>query len=99
VATDRVILRRSLVTCLIVGVVLTAINHGDAIARGELSPTLVWQVGLTFLVPFVVATVSSAAAIRRRADDHTHEHVVLVDRLAEPSGSSDLVGSKRPDRN
>jgi hypothetical protein len=70
VATERAILGRSLVTCLIVGVALTAINHGDTIARGEVSSTLVWQVGLTFLVPFVVATVSSAAAIRSRADDH-----------------------------
>jgi hypothetical protein len=57
------------VTCLIVGAVLTAINHGDQLIRGELNPTMAWQIGLTFVVPFVVATTSGAAAIR----GHVHQ--------------------------
>lgn len=98
VATEPAILGRSLVTCLIVGIVLTAINHADTIARGEVSSRLAWQIGLTFLVPFVVATVSSVAAIRSHADDQVHDRAILAGRLAGPSGSSDVVGSTRPDR-
>jgi len=66
---DRGILRRSIVTCLIVGALLTVINHGDELIRGEFDSTMAWQIGLTFLVPFVVATISGAAAVRGRATD------------------------------
>ena len=71
-ATDRAILRRSIVTCLIVGALLTVINHGDQLLRGEFSSTMAWQIGLTFLVPFLVATSSAAAAVRK-PDDHRRE--------------------------
>ena len=66
---DRGILRRSIVTCLIVGALLTIINHGNELVRGEFDSTTAWQIGLTFLVPFFVATISGAAAIRGRASD------------------------------
>jgi hypothetical protein len=70
-ATDRAILRRSVVTCLIVGAILTAINQGDALVRGEFDSAMAWKIGLTFLVPLVVATMSGAAAIRvHLRDDH-----------------------------
>ena len=52
-------------TCLVVGALLTAINQGDRLIRGEFDATMAWQIGLTFLVPFVVATFSGAAEIRR----------------------------------
>jgi hypothetical protein len=67
-ATDRAILGRSIATCLIVGALLTVINHGDQLLRGEFNSVLAWQVGLTFLVPFLVATSSGAAAIQSRAN-------------------------------
>ena len=67
--SDRGILRRSIVTCLIVGSLLAVINHGDELIRGEFDSTMAWQIGLTFLVPFIVATLSGAAAIRGRASD------------------------------
>jgi hypothetical protein len=56
------------ITCLIVGALLTAINHGDQLLRGEFDSTMAWQVGLTFLVPFLVATSSGAAAMQNRRD-------------------------------
>jgi len=62
-------LRRSVVTCLVVGALLTVINQGDRLIRGELDATMAWQIGLTFLVPFVVATFSGAAAIRRHNEE------------------------------
>ena len=67
-ASDRAILRRSVVTCLLVGTLLTFINQGDRLLRGEFDSTMAWKIGLTFLVPFLVATVSGAAVIRSRAN-------------------------------
>jgi hypothetical protein len=71
-ATDRVILGRSIVMCLVVGAILTAINHGDQLIRGEFDSAMAWKVGLTFVVPFLVATISGAAAIHSRDRDR-HE--------------------------
>jgi hypothetical protein len=85
-ATDRAILRRSIVTCLIVGALLTVINHGDQLLRGEFSATMAWQIGLTFLVPFLVATCSAAAAVRNR-DDHRRE---IVEHSSASRTDSDL---------
>jgi hypothetical protein len=67
-ASDRTLLRRSIITCLIVGAILTAINQGDRLVRGEFDVAMAWKIGLTFLVPFVVATISGAAVIRSRDD-------------------------------
>jgi hypothetical protein len=67
-ASDRTILRRSVATCLIAGAILTVINHGDRLVRGEFDVAMAWKIGLTFLVPFVVATFSGAAVIRSRHD-------------------------------
>jgi len=65
-ASERSVIRRALASSAIVGVFLTAVNHGPQLARGELDAGLAAQVGLTLLVPFVVSVVSSAAAIRNR---------------------------------
>ena len=53
---DRALLRRSILTALVVGTLLAAINHGTEFANGDLSGALAWQVPLTYLVPFCVAT-------------------------------------------
>ena len=49
-------LRRSLLTALVVGTVLTAINQGTTLLDGNLPASLVWKVPLTYAVPFCVAT-------------------------------------------
>jgi hypothetical protein len=49
-------LKRSLVTALVVGTILTAINQGTVIADGEFPAALYWKVPLTYCVPFCVAT-------------------------------------------
>jgi hypothetical protein len=69
-ASDRALLRRSIITCLIVGAILTVINQGDRLLRGEFDGAMGWMIGLTFLVPFVVATISGAAVIRSRDDSN-----------------------------
>jgi hypothetical protein len=53
-----------LLTALVVGTILVAINYGDAILRGELRQGQVWRLLLTFAVPYCVSTYSSVSAIR-----------------------------------
>lgn len=60
------LLRRSLLTALFVGTVLTAINQGAAIVEGRLSANLYWQIPLTYCVPFCVATWGALTNSRTR---------------------------------
>src|SRR3954463_13520837 len=55
--------RRAVRVALIVGTILLAINHGDAILSGHVSFTRFLRMILTVIVPYVVSTVSSAGAI------------------------------------
>jgi len=59
--------RRALVTALIVGFVLIAINDGPAILAGQLNRQRIIQMCLTVLVPYIVSTVSSVATRRELA--------------------------------
>jgi len=54
-------MRRARLTSLIVGTILIAINHGPAILAGQLTGERIFQILLTFLVPYTVSTVSSVA--------------------------------------
>ncbi len=64
-AFDGANVRNALVTALIVGPILTAINQGDAILNGA---GVAWvKLALTFLVPYSVATVAGANAALRDA--------------------------------
>ncbi|KAA0252315.1 hypothetical protein FBQ97_10600 [Acidobacteria bacterium ACD] len=56
--------RRAAVTAAVVGSVLVGINHGAAIARGEMTPARLLQAGLTVVVPYVVSTASSVSTRR-----------------------------------
>ena len=64
VATSRSVVRRATVVALIVGSVLVAINHGDAILRGDLSMVRLLRIALTIAVPYCVSTYSSVSALR-----------------------------------
>ena len=65
------LLRKSLVICLLVGTVLTAINQGNFILAGEFQWAMAWKIPLTYAVPFIVATtgglLNARAAIRTDA--------------------------------
>lgn len=65
-AAERSIVRRALITTAIVGTILTIINHGGAIVAGELTRARLFQICLTFVVPYAVSTTSSVAATRLR---------------------------------
>ena len=63
-ATQRAVVRRAFKTALLVGCVLVAINHGDALWIGDIGAGRLLQIGLTFLVPYLVSTSSSVGAMR-----------------------------------
>lgn len=53
----RPMLKRSLIVCLIVGTILTAINQGNFLLSGDFQPAMAWKIPTTYAVPFIVATV------------------------------------------
>lgn len=59
------ILRRSLLTALVVGTLLALINHGDRLLTGELDRGAVAKMLLSYAVPFAVASWSAVQALRR----------------------------------
>jgi catechol 2,3-dioxygenase-like lactoylglutathione lyase family enzyme len=63
-ATSAGVVRRALLMSALVGALLIAINHGDALRRGELDRTRVLKMALTLLVPYCVSTYSSVGAMR-----------------------------------
>ena len=57
------VIKRALKYALIVGFILTIINHGDAILAGQITPGRVLKILLTVMVPYVVSTLSSVGAL------------------------------------
>jgi hypothetical protein len=60
------VVRRGLKFAVVVGTVLIAINHGDAILAGELTRTNYLKMALTVVVPYVVSVLSSVGAMTQR---------------------------------
>ena len=58
-------LRRSLLTALVVGTVLVAINQGTVLAKGSFPGSLYWKIPLTYAVPFCVASWGALVNSRR----------------------------------
>jgi hypothetical protein len=55
---QRPLLKRSVLTALVVGTILTAINQGTVLFSSNIPSALLWKVPLTYCVPFCVATLS-----------------------------------------
>ena len=66
-ATRASVVRRALLYAVVVGAILIAINHGDAILAGSLDGGRWAKMGLTVLVPYCVSTLSSVGALRAAA--------------------------------
>ena len=64
--SHRPLVVRSLVICLIVGTVLTAINQGNVILSGDLPASLAWKIPLTYAVPYCVATTGAILNARSK---------------------------------
>ena len=67
VAFSGEVVRRALVYLVVVGGILIAINHGDALWSGDIGPGRIVKLILTPLVPYAVSTLSSVSAIRAAA--------------------------------
>ena len=64
IATRPRVWRRALLYGLVVGTILIAINHGDALLRGDVDDVRLAKMILTPFVPYIVSTLSSVGAIR-----------------------------------
>ena len=54
--------RRSLLVAMIVGTAVNAINQGPELLAG--GPPVIWKLALTYLMPFLVASYGTYAALR-----------------------------------
>ena len=61
--------RRAAKVAILVGPVLVAINQGDVLLRGGLDIICMLKIGLTFMVPYLVSTFSSVAALQNCSTD------------------------------
>lgn len=52
------LVRTAFFTALVVGSVLTLINQGDLLLRGEFRGAMAWKIPLTYCVPYSVVTFS-----------------------------------------
>lgn len=66
--TEPKVVRRGLRFAVIVGMILIAINHGDAILRGDIGPERILKMALTVVVPYCVSVFSSVSAMRHYED-------------------------------
>jgi class 3 adenylate cyclase len=82
IATDWIVVRQALATALVVGAILTLVNHGDVLATG-LAVDHVWQIGLTFLVPYLVSTTSSILTIERQRSGSAASYLLLERQIEE----------------
>ncbi len=64
IAIQKNIVRRALFYGVVVGAILIAINHGDALLGGRVDASRLLKMGLTVLVPYCVSTLSSVSALR-----------------------------------
>ncbi len=71
-ATQRHIVIFALKMAAVVGTILMFINHGEEIIFGTLQILDVIQIGLTYMVPYSVATYSSVNSERTMAELRSH---------------------------
>lgn len=60
---SRPVMRRAIGVALVVGGILIAINHGDAILHGQINQDRVVKMILTVCVPYLVSTYSSVSTM------------------------------------
>ena len=58
------LVKRSLVICVLVGTLVTAINQGNFIVSGDFQQAMAWKIPLTYMVPFVVAITGGLLNVR-----------------------------------
>ena len=78
-ALRREIVARAVCTAALVGTILAAINHGPELLRGTVEARRWLQIGLTYLVPYCVATFAATLQEMRHS---------AAQRSAPPGGSA-----------
>lgn len=66
-ALQSSVVKRASKYAVVVGFILIAINHSDAILRGDLTHGRLFRILLTVVVPYVVSTLSSVGALREKS--------------------------------
>jgi class 3 adenylate cyclase len=66
IAADRSVLQRCILTALVVGTVLTLITQADVLFSPRWDAAVGMQVGLLYVVPYLVSSVASVSAIRQQ---------------------------------
>jgi len=64
-AIDKVCIYRSVKIALVIGTINALVTQYDAVFHRTLTPTNIFQIMLTYIIPFGVATISSALQARR----------------------------------
>ena len=64
-ATQLEVVITAMKVAVVVGTILTLINHVPAYMSSEFSRSNLWQIMLTYLVPYFVSTYSSVKMMRR----------------------------------
>ena len=64
IAANRLIVPRALATSIVVGTILTLVNRGSEISGGTLTADAIGPIALTYVTPYLVATLSSSATVR-----------------------------------
>lgn len=81
-AFEASVRRRALRVATVVGSVLLAINHGDALLHGDIGGDRLLRMILTVLVPYIVSTVSSVGAIRDLREETRETAEAVTTRFA-----------------
>ena len=68
-AFRRDVVVRAVKVALVVGTLLIAINHGDALLAGEIDGARGLKMLLTLFVPYAVSTYSSVGALRAQSGE------------------------------
>jgi len=63
-AVSAPVVRRALKYAVVVGAILIAINHWDALLEGDVTGGRLAKMALTVCVPYLVSTFSSVGAMR-----------------------------------
>ena len=69
-AVRRDVVWRATKVAIVVGTLLMAINHGDAVLAGALTGDRLVRIALTYFVPYAVSTFSSVGAILDSRGSH-----------------------------
>ena len=60
----RPVLSTAVRVALVVGTILTVINQGDVLLRGDITVVVALKIALTYTVPYLVSTYSALSANR-----------------------------------